>query len=110
MLNQVVTNKYFMELGEIVQSLNLQDKPECIWNRDETSISLCHKPTKIYAQKGMKNIPGRVANSREIVTFVACVNALGNEIPPLVVLKGKTQVSLSSFNVAESPAGTKFTC
>lgn len=109
MLNEVVTSKYFTELGEIVQRLNLQDKPECIWNMDETSVSLCHRPTKVYAQKGMKNIPGRVANSRESVTFVACVNALGNEVPPLVVVKGKTQASLSAFNVTESPPGTKFT-
>ena len=50
LLNQAVTNKYFTELGEIVQTLNLQDKPECIWNMDETLVSLCHKPTKVYAQ------------------------------------------------------------
>ena len=57
----------------------------------------------------MKNIPGRWQIQGKVQLFVAYVNALGNEVPPLVVVKGKTQASLSAFSVAETPAETKFT-
>ena len=40
---------------------------------------------------------------------MACVNAAGNEVPPLVVVKGKTQASVSSYNVGEGPVGTRYT-
>lgn len=109
MLNKVVTSNYFMELSNIVSRLNVKEKPEAIWNMDETSVSLCHRPTKVYAQKGARNIPGRVSNSRETLTVVACINAIGNEIPPLVIAKGKTPACLSSFNVSQGPPGTKYT-
>ena len=49
---------------------------------DETWVSLCHKPSKIYAQKGARNILGRVSNTRKTLTFLACGNAIGNEAPP----------------------------
>ena len=62
---------------------------------DETWISLCHKPSKVYAQKGARNILGRVSNTRQTLTFVACVNAMGNEVPPMIIAKGKTSTCLS---------------
>ncbi|MEW8487807.1 MAG: hypothetical protein AB2705_21725 [Candidatus Thiodiazotropha sp.] len=109
MLNEVVTNTYFSELSTIISRLNLKEKPEAIWNMDETSVSFCHKPTKLYAQKGARNIPNRVPNSRETLTFVASVNAVGNDIPPLIIAKGKTPACLSGFNVSQGPPGTKYT-
>ena len=76
---------------------------------DETLVSPCHKPSKVYAQKGARNIPGRVSNTRETLTFVVCVNAAGNEVPPMIIAKGKTSACLSSFNVSQGPPGTKDT-
>ncbi|KAJ8314708.1 hypothetical protein KUTeg_006858 [Tegillarca granosa] len=38
----------------------------------------------------VKNIPGRVGNSRDNVSVLAAVNAAGDAIPPMVVVKGKT--------------------
>ena len=48
---------------------------------DETWVSLCHKPRKVYAPKRARNILGSVSNTRETLTFEACVNVMGNEFP-----------------------------
>ena len=62
MLNETVTNKYFQELGTTLSDLGLLNHPERIWNMDETSVPLTHKPSKVLAATGLKNIPGRVGN------------------------------------------------
>ena len=38
-----------------------------------------------------------VSNTRTILTFLACVNAMGNEVPPLIIAKGKSSACLSLF-------------
>lgn len=69
MLNQTVTDNYFSTLSDKLNQLELQDKPKNIWNIDETSVPLLHKPAKAIVPTGAKNIPGRVGNSRDNVTF-----------------------------------------
>ena len=101
MLNTEVTNKYFMELSNTIYRLNLEKSPSSIWNIDETHLSLTHKPTTVLAEKGKKNVPGRVGNSREGDTVLACVNASGQNIPPLVIVKGKTQKALRAYNTTK---------
>ena len=109
MLNTTVTEKYFSALSDTVSALDLTDKPNCIWNMDETSVSLTHKPTRVFASKGTRNVPGRVGNSRESITVTACINAAGGDVPPMVIVKGKTRKSLNGFNVQEGPFNTKWT-
>ncbi|XP_046552651.1 serine/arginine repetitive matrix protein 1-like [Haliotis rubra] len=48
-LKHAVTKNYFDELEKLVYSLGLDDKPHVIWNIDETSVPLPHKPTKVMA-------------------------------------------------------------
>ena len=109
MLNETVIQKYFDDLQGVIESLNLQNSPEQIWNMDESSLSLTHKPTKVYAEKSARNIPGRVGNNRETVTITACVNAAGNDIPPMIIVKGKTRKSLHAYNLKSGPVGAKYT-
>ena len=47
MLNPTVTEKYFLELSNTLVSLGIKDIPVRIWNINETSVPLLHKPTKI---------------------------------------------------------------
>ncbi|XP_033725586.1 uncharacterized protein LOC117315461 [Pecten maximus] len=109
MLNLEVTRKYFHSLNQTLISLNLHQKPKAIWNIDETNVSLTHKPSKVLAELGQRNVPGRVGNCRDGVTVLACINAAGEDIPPLVIVKGLTEKALRAYNVSESPNGTKFT-
>ncbi|XP_052278809.1 uncharacterized protein LOC127877190 [Dreissena polymorpha] len=109
MLNETVTNNYFNDLAWLLESLCLQDKPVRIWNIDETSVPLLHKPARVLGPSGAKNIPGRVGNNRENVSVLACVNAAGGEIPPLVIVKGKTYKSLLSYNTEAGVPGSVYT-
>ena len=66
-LNPAVVTAYFDDLKKVVAELGLAEKPQAIWNMDETNVSLTHKPPKVLAKSGVKNVPGRVGDSRESV-------------------------------------------
>lgn len=60
--------------------------PQNIWNLDETGISTVQKPRHVLAEKGCKQI-GRITSAERgtTVTMCACVNAIGNSIPPAFI-------------------------
>ena len=60
-------------------------------------------------RKGMRGLPGRVADSKQTQTVLANVNANGKSMPPLLVVKGKTQKSLYSYKTHDAPTGTVWT-
>lgn len=103
MLNGCVVDKYFADLSKIVVNLDLQEKSENIWNCDETGKQLEHTPVNVIASRGSKSVVGRTGNARSNITIMACVNATGDSMPPMLIVKGKTKKSLFGFNTAESP-------
>ena len=70
MMNREVVAKYFQALDQTIKSLDLQDKPECIWNSDEKGFQFEHSPVSVCARKGSWSwsLPGRISNSRESVS------------------------------------------
>lgn len=106
MLNEVVVQKYFNDLRKIITELNLTEKPAYIWNCDETGKQLEHTPVRVVAAKGTKNVVGRTSNDRSHITIMACVNAAGGRMPPMVIVKGKTAKSLFGYNTAAAPPNT----
>jgi len=60
--------------------------PENIFNVDETGISICHKPHKIVAKRGKKNVGGLTSAERgKNTTVVCCFSATGQYIPPFII-------------------------
>ncbi|XP_069108119.1 uncharacterized protein [Argopecten irradians] len=108
MLNPTVVEQYMTSLGDLITSLNLQEKPECIWNCDETGRSFEHTPVRVIAEKKSKNVVGRTSNNRTNVSIMACVNAAGKTMSPMFVVKGKTNVSIHGFDTSAAPVGTKW--
>ncbi|XP_022342950.2 uncharacterized protein LOC111136409 [Crassostrea virginica] len=106
MMNPVVVDKYFTDLEQIVKDLNLEMKPHCIWNMDETGRSFEHTPVRVISDKKIRNVVGKTSNSRSNVTITACVNAMGHWMPPMFVVKGKTSASLHGFNTEAAPVGS----
>ncbi|MEW8548101.1 MAG: hypothetical protein AB2693_31750 [Candidatus Thiodiazotropha sp.] len=83
-----VLNQYYTELGTILTSNNLINKPERIYNIDETGISTEHSPPKIVCSKDTN--PQSVTSPRgSTITVIASGNALGNSIPPYYVFQGQ---------------------
>ena len=95
--------RYFSELKKVMDKYDLHDKPQCIYNVDETGINTEHKPGNVVALKGSR--PAAVTSSRSAtVTVIACGNAAGSCIPPFVIFKGKRN---QSELAAKCTAGTQ---
>ena len=105
MVNPVVLQRYFTDLNEILVVLDISNKPSVIWYCDETGKQFEHDPVKILAPKGARSLVGRTTANRTNVTIMACVNAVGNVMPPVFVIKGKTSLSLHRFNTEATPEG-----
>ena len=56
---------------------------------NESSMPLDHKPPKVVASMGMKKVHCRISGSKGQITIIACVNAAGSVIPPVVIFEGK---------------------
>ena len=84
---QEVIDDYFKLLEGTLSSLNISDKPQYIYNMDETGVPLDAKQLKRVALKGMKKIHGRSSGNKTQITVVVCANAAGSVIPPMVIFK-----------------------
>ena len=69
---------------------NLLNKPNRIYNVDETGMPLDHKPPKVVTTKGQKKVRCRTTGNKAQVTVIACVSASGHTIPPFVIFDAKT--------------------
>jgi hypothetical protein len=79
---------YFRELQDILTENDLLDKPERIYNIDETGISTQNSPPKIVCEKESK--PQSVKSPRSSnVSIIGGANALGNFVPPYYIIPGK---------------------
>lgn len=86
--SQEKIKKYFEELSKIMVANNLLDKPNRIFNIDETGITSDHAPPKIVCNKNTK--AQAVTSPRSLtVTIIAAGNAIGNHIPPYFIFPGK---------------------
>jgi hypothetical protein len=79
--------EYFNNLEEAFMKYSLVDRPDLIYNLDETGISPEHRPPNVIAPVEGKThsvTSPRSANT----TVIACVNAAGNHLPPYFIFKG----------------------
>ena len=106
MINRQKIEEHFKDLEAILTERNILDKPMLVWNMDETGKSFEHDPVKVIAEKGAINVRGRTSAMSTHLTIVACVNAAGERMSPLLVVKGKTERSVFGFNTREAPSGT----
>ena len=90
--NRDVINKYFDLLEETISKNNLRDRPSCIFNCDESGMPLDFRPGKRIAKKGAKHVLVYGTGIKTQITILACANAAGYAIPPLVVFKRKNLV------------------
>ena len=85
--NPETINNYFDQLEEILVFNSLGSCPSCIYNIDESGFPLQHRPGKRIAVRGQKHVTVPVSNDKTQITVMACVNAAGSSIPPMVVFK-----------------------
>ena len=74
-----------------------------IWNLDETGVTTVHKPLKVIAEKGKKQV-GRTTSGEKgtTVTMEVAVNAIGNSVPPLFIFP---RVNFKPYFIQQGPPG-----
>lgn len=83
-------------------------KPDCIFNMDESGLTVVHRPGKVLSNKGQKQI-GKVTSGEkgQTVTVICAVNATGVYVPPMLIFKRKR---LTERLLKDSPPGTVGAC
>ncbi|XP_072400708.1 uncharacterized protein [Diabrotica undecimpunctata] len=100
--NRNNVSKFFINLKTVLESNGIG--PEAIWSIDETGLSTVHKPKKIIACKGAKQV-GKITSGERgpTVTLCGAINAIGNHIPPFLVFPRKLW---QDRMIDHSPPGT----
>ncbi|CAH1960890.1 unnamed protein product [Acanthoscelides obtectus] len=84
--------QYFELLGNVLGENNLLNKPQNIFNVDETGLQLNNNPGKVVVTKGTKMVNCITsAEKGETISVITCVNAEGSFSHPVVYSKGKTK-------------------
>ena len=75
-----------------------------LWNADETGLTVVHRPGKIMAKSGVKQV-GKITSAErgETVTVMCAVNGAGAYVPPLMIFKRRRMTELL---LKGSPPGT----
>ena len=92
-------------LEQTLSEYNLFESPAQIFNCDETGIPLEHTPPSVIGIKGQKHPRSLTTGNKRNITVMACCNATGFFIPPLVIFRRK---ALNRALVEGEVAGTMY--
>lgn len=86
--NRHTVGEFFNKLTNVYTRYEFP--PERIWNIDETGVTTVHKPAKIIAVKGSKQV-GKITSAErgELVTVCASINSAGGHVPPFMIFPRK---------------------
>ena len=88
--NPEVIRNYFDQLESVLEENHLLQAPTSIYNADESGMSLQPCVGRRIAVRGQKHINVINAGNKGQVTVLACVNASGQSLPPMVIFKRKS--------------------
>ena len=77
--------QYFLLLEKTLREKDLLNKASRIYDMDETGMPLDAKPLKRVALRGARKVQGPLIGDKSQITVVACANAAGRVLPPMVI-------------------------
>ena len=104
-MNTETVKQYFDLLEDTLKELDLVSRPAQVYNVDETGMPLDPKAPNVIAERGAKKVRYRASGKKGQVTIVACANAAGQAIPPMVIFDAK---KLNHAWTAHEIPGTKY--
>lgn len=82
-------DEFYDALTNILEKTGLKDKPNRIWNLDESGFTMVTKPNKIVSLKGSKRVQTQTtAEKGETTTVLLAASASGLHVPPFFIFKG----------------------
>ena len=88
-VNRESMESYFNLLEDTLSEHDLMNHPAQIYNMDESGMPLDARPPNVIAKRGQKKVRYRQAGKKEQISVIACANAVGQSIPPMVIFEGK---------------------
>lgn len=88
--NQKRVRDFFCQMEKIYHEMDIFHHPALIFNCDETGLSsVSNSSKKVIAQKGSRSVQKiQVSERGTLTTLLACINAMGDTIPPFLIFKG----------------------
>lgn len=84
---------FYELLRQEMARLEIMERPECIWNLDETGFPLDPSKAKTIGTKGAKTVRITSGSNRENISVLATCCADGTSLDPLIIFKGKNMQS-----------------
>jgi len=79
-------------------------EPHNIYNVDETGVTTVHRPAKVIAVKGTKQVGSITSGERgTLVTVALAVSAIGNTVPPMLIFPRK---KMKPWFLTNAPVGS----
>ena len=89
-MNEDTINHYFDLLEDTLKEHDLLNSPSQLYNVDESGIPSDLKAPKVVTVKGTKKVQYQSPGRKGQITIVACGNAAGQVLPPLVIYDSKS--------------------
>ena len=80
---------YFDLLGQLYDEHGFESHLECVYNMDETGVTLEPHPSKVVTRKGQKKIRHCTSGQKVQITVIGCGSAVGQILPPLIIYAAK---------------------
>ena len=87
--NPFIVNHFYDLLEKTVKELNIEDRPDLIWNADESGLPYEPKRCRVVSGKGQKTLQIVTGSDRENITVLAACSAVGVALPPLIINQGQ---------------------
>ena len=81
MSKQEIITECYNTMEKVLTENDLIDKPENIFNVDESGINMALKKGKVVVSKGARNAHSLEKGSKDHITVNCCVNAAGTALP-----------------------------
>ena len=82
-------DNYYITMKSVMEHNDLLDKPECIYNVDESGVPLEHRSPLVIARRGQRKVCYCTSGNKSQVTVVACIKATGQCMQPFIIFDAK---------------------
>ena len=87
--NPFIINHWYDLLEKTISNLELENRPDLIWNVDESGLISEPKECRAVSQKGKKTLQISTGLDRDSTIVLTTVSANGTILPPLIIFQGK---------------------
>ena len=87
--NPFLINGFYDLVENEIKRLNIEKRPECIWNLDESGFPMDPHNTETVTLRGQIVAKVMAGTGRENITVLAACNTSGESMPPLIIYSSK---------------------